>query len=135
MSPVMYLMRYLQCNFSILFVDGIEMVFHYDGSLCRCVYCVTGAFYSSIPIVNLPLINHTVSNLFFFNDFCISYVFSILNFGPISRYGSRIYRLSFLRIYSCWTGDIFFLEILCFSRNFLFCLKFEIDRWDVVRAR
>lgn len=47
--------------------------------------CHRCAFYSSIPIVNLPLINHTVSNLFFFNDFCISYVFSILNFGPISR--------------------------------------------------
>lgn len=58
-------------------------------------YFTTMAHYADAYIVsqvcflfidtNLPLINHTVSNLFFFNDFCISYVFSILNFGPISR--------------------------------------------------
>lgn len=87
--------------------------------------CHRCALYSSIPIVNLPLINHTVSTSPLQWLLHVDCVFSTLNFAPISC--DTIYLLSHLRIYSCciWTKDGFFPgnayyvypEIATFVRN------------------
>lgn len=114
---------HLQCNFSISFVDGIEVVFH------------SIAHYTDANIVSqvcLIFINtncqSTINQSYCFNlssPMVVDCVFSTLNFAPISC--DTIYPLSHLRIYSCciWTKDGFFPgnayyvypEIATFVRN------------------